>query len=422
MSQVRPNKFNQKHIYILKTTFNRNPSRIVLSVFLLAAALCPASLLALGIRIADQDAAATARGDAFVATADNPSAVYYNPAGLTQLKGNNLLLGTYGITYGTHFNGDHLNAGTSINSRQEITALPQLYYTYTAPKQTIAFGLGIYSPYGLSMDWPGNVPFGSLGYKGEIDYLTVNPVVAIKPTKTLSIAVGPTFNFGTANIGANKIGGGTLHFRGNDNGVIGLNAGILWHPLKKHSFGISYHSATRMNFSGQEQFPLTGLNGPSTAAFNFPQNIVFGYSYRPTPKWNLEVNADWTDWSRLNAVNISTHTATVFQFPLYWEPSWFYEFGVTRYLNHGWSVSGGYIYSENSVPNNYFKPIVPDSDRHIFSLGVGKAYKSVSWNAAYQLAYGPSRSVFNTSVAEASANGSYSFLSHAVTFDLGFHF
>ena len=36
-----------------------------------------------GLRLSDQDAFATARGEAFVATADNPSAIYYNPAGIT---------------------------------------------------------------------------------------------------------------------------------------------------------------------------------------------------------------------------------------------------------------------------------------------------------------------------------------------------
>jgi long-chain fatty acid transport protein len=41
----------------------------------------------LGFRIADQNAEATARGNAFTATADNPSAVFYNPAGITELSG-----------------------------------------------------------------------------------------------------------------------------------------------------------------------------------------------------------------------------------------------------------------------------------------------------------------------------------------------
>ena len=51
----------------------------------LLAALTPATTHALGTRIADQDPTATSRGNAFAATADNPSAIYYNPAGITQL-------------------------------------------------------------------------------------------------------------------------------------------------------------------------------------------------------------------------------------------------------------------------------------------------------------------------------------------------
>ncbi len=52
----------------------------------------------LGFRIADQGAEATARGNAFTATADNPSAVFYNPAGITELSGTRALLGVYGIS------------------------------------------------------------------------------------------------------------------------------------------------------------------------------------------------------------------------------------------------------------------------------------------------------------------------------------
>src|ERR1700691_3429787 len=68
-----------------------------LTPVLLAAAFTAHSF-ALGIRIADQSAEATARGDAFAATADDPSAIYYNPAGITQLDGTRVLLGAYAIS------------------------------------------------------------------------------------------------------------------------------------------------------------------------------------------------------------------------------------------------------------------------------------------------------------------------------------
>src|SRR5207302_10244043 len=79
-------------------------------LFPLLLSLAPATGWALGIRIPDQNPEATARGDAFAATADNPSAIYYNPAGITQLDGTRALLGAYAITSEAKVNldsGDH---------------------------------------------------------------------------------------------------------------------------------------------------------------------------------------------------------------------------------------------------------------------------------------------------------------------------
>src|SRR6266704_3467337 len=56
-----------------------------------------AGLFADGFRLPDQDAFATARGEAFAATAGNASAIYYNPAGISHLKGWNFRGGIYGI-------------------------------------------------------------------------------------------------------------------------------------------------------------------------------------------------------------------------------------------------------------------------------------------------------------------------------------
>src|SRR5579884_2184615 len=57
----------------------------LLPILLLFLALLPARVHALGIRLWSEDAEAAARGSAFVATADDPGAIYYNPAGITQL-------------------------------------------------------------------------------------------------------------------------------------------------------------------------------------------------------------------------------------------------------------------------------------------------------------------------------------------------
>ena len=86
----------------------------------LAAALLslrPTAALALGFRIPNQDAAATARGNAFTATADNPSAIYYNPAGITQLPGQNMQFGLHVISVNSSYDGP---GGIHAESESEI--------------------------------------------------------------------------------------------------------------------------------------------------------------------------------------------------------------------------------------------------------------------------------------------------------------
>jgi long-chain fatty acid transport protein len=153
--------------------------------------------------------------------------------------------------------------------------------------------------------------------------------------------------------------------------------------------------------------------------YHLPQTLAGGYSYRPTPNWNLEVDADWTDWTGLRTASIQPPIPGG-AFPFNWKPSTMYEFGATRYFGAGWRVSAGYMYSENSVPTSYFSALVPDSDRHLFSLGVGKSYSHLSWDAAYQLGYGPSRSVSGDT--NPLYNGNYEFFSNALSLNIGWHF
>src|SRR6187402_2768505 len=58
---------------------------------------------AVGFRLPNQDPEAIARGNAFAATADNASAIYYNPAGITQLEGVNLRAGIYLVSGGVEY-------------------------------------------------------------------------------------------------------------------------------------------------------------------------------------------------------------------------------------------------------------------------------------------------------------------------------
>ena len=77
--------------------------RIAGLVVAVALLIFPSIGQATGFRILDQSASATGQASAFTAQADDASAVYYNPAGMTQLRRVQVSLGTLLIGGSTSF-------------------------------------------------------------------------------------------------------------------------------------------------------------------------------------------------------------------------------------------------------------------------------------------------------------------------------
>jgi len=396
-------------------------------ILLLGVAVGPCPVFGLGLALPDQDAFATARGNAFVATANDPAAIFYNPAGISQLEGANVSLGGYGIMLSDRFNGP----GGSVNSKTIWSGVPQVFSTYSLSNYHLSFGLGLYSPYGLRMEWPNTAPFLAAGETGQIDYFTAAGTIAWQVLPTLSIGAGPTLNYSESDLkelvplapGYSFVN----HFRGRATAA-GYTAGLLFQAAEHHFIGLTYRSATEMNYNGHatslDAGPPFKANTAASADFHFPETLAFGYSYRPSEKWNFEGDLNWTDWSGLKNVPLvsSPPLPAADTLAFNWKPSWMLDFGVTRYFGSDWRISGGYMFSENSVPDGNFNPLVPDSDRHIFSIGLGKRCGKFSWDAAYQLGWGPSRSVGSDATAGGLPDGKYQFLSHALTINCGYHF
>ena len=390
------------------------------SVILTVLGLFPATGSALGIRLFDHDAFATARGDAFVATADNASAIYYNPAGISQLKGHNTRAALSLVNVDSDFKG---RSGRDTSVKEDWILLPGFFYTYSPSNCPISLGLGYYMPFGLALEWPETAPFRTTTIYGELQYHTVNPIIAWQVTETLSIGAGPTLNYASTELRRGiAITPDEFKFTGDDYDF-GASAGILWQLFKRHSFGLSYRSQTTMNLDGESRVQPAAYLIPkqdASAKLPFPQVIIVGYSFRPTPHWNLEVDFDWTDWDRVNTPVLKQATGDV-PLPLRWDSSYAIEFGVTRYFDNGMHLSGGYVYIESSVPNKSFTPLVPDQDLHVFSAGLGGKYKRLAWDATYQFTYGPGHDVAG-SVYGPDVAGNYDFIAHAFRLSLGYSF
>ena len=133
-----------------------------------------------------------------MATADNPSAIYYNPAGITQLEGNNLRGGLYGIYLDPSLQSSAAARQTTAHTyynQDNLAAIPQIFYTYTPTNLPLSFGLGVYAPFGGNTSWPQDTGFRSVALNGSLNYITINPVVAVKLLPSLSIGAGVMVNY-----------------------------------------------------------------------------------------------------------------------------------------------------------------------------------------------------------------------------------
>ena len=382
----------------------------------------------LGVRIPNQDAEANARGNAFVATANNPSAVYYNPAGISQLRGHSLhggVLNYVGVDYNYRS-----PLGRERDTEFEVLPVPQLYYAYNPENTPLAFGLGLFAPFGLGIEWPEDTGFRTLAIESRLTYVTLNPVVAYEIHPTLSVAFGPNLSYSKVKLrqGIGVVPGDEFRYEGEDF-AFGFNAGILWHAYEQWTFGANYRSGSKMRYRGESELRPFSAELGSAAEVEYPQIVSGGVSFRPTDKWNIEVAVDWTDWNSVdelvieNANTLAGGTDVVL--PLNWRSSWFYHFGLTRYFEKGYFASLGYYFSENSTSEENFTPYVPDTDVHVASLGAG--YKGERWYWAFsaQLFVGVWRTVDehqSTSLVGETANGKYSLLSPGITFSLGHRF
>ena len=421
----------------------RDASRLLALIFWGVSAL---NISANGFRLASQDGFATARGEAFVATADNASAIYYNPAGITQVTGTSLRSGLYSIYLDPTFQplDTAPNAGATYNIGKHYNFIPQLFLAHSFANSPVSVGFGIYAPYGGNMDWPNETGFSAVATEGSLKYFRFNPVVAFKLAPNLSIGGGVMADYGKIDLESDLSSFPSpfpnfYRFNG-DGWTVGYNLGALWQPIDQISIGATFRSSTTITMDGHTKFewltagvPYTTL--PAHADFTFPITAVVGLSYRPTPKWNLEFDADYTDWGSFETITIyqqGTPPPGGAQNPpltLNWQPSWMYEFGVTRYFEDGWHVSAGYVYNETSVPNAYYTPLAADLDRHFFSIGAGHKGKRFDFDVTYQFGYGPTHTVSGSTpssiaglIAGQTADGKYSFISHAVLVTVGMHF
>jgi long-chain fatty acid transport protein len=376
----------------------------VLASALAAMLMFSSSGLAAGFRLPEQDSAALGMASAFVGQADNPSAVWYNPAGITQLDGTRVSVGVIGISPElTHENTN----GTKDAARRDVHLPFQLYATHKLDDK-IGIGFGINNPFGLATDWSNTSSTRYVATYSSIVTTEFNPNIAYKFNDNLSAAFGIAYLHLRATLEKttpNPLAPLTdTNFRlSGDADGWGVNAALQYRLSDAAHFGLSYRSRIKENVEGTAEINGTPLAGTGKTSITLPDLIQLGVSYRASDTLTFNTDVEYTMWSTYDKLEIESNIPAFNKTEeKQWENVWCLRIGGQYQLSDQWKLRAGYLYDQNPVKEEHFETRIPDSDRQGFSIGAGYTIGNVTFDAAYMYLLFNNRTISDSMMDDAS--------------------
>ncbi len=341
--------------------------------------LCSGRARAAGFSLDIQSARATGMAASMTAMVDDSSAIFFNPAGISQGKLLDAQANMELVLPSSTFTDPK---GVSTTTPFRVVPPLQAYVAGGITKNFSA-GIGLFEPYGLTIGWPSGWEGRSLITYASLATYYVNPTLAYK-LGPLRIGAGvqivpatidlqqdialPGGTYGTSELGAMAWG-------------IGGNVGIQLEAVPKVlSFGVHYRSAVELNFDGNAHF--TGIpatlapaihDQAATSRIVLPDSLAFGVAVRPVPRVVIDLDAVYYGWQFLRSIDINfpddaSGTLARSQ-PKRWSSTVNVHLGTEISIDEAWRVRAGAMVDPTPSPADTLTPDLPDSTRLAFSVG-----------------------------------------------------
>jgi long-chain fatty acid transport protein len=370
-------------------------------VFVLMVALST-GLFSNGLNVNGSGTKAISMGGAFVGLADDYSAIYWNPAGLTQIKNTTLALFVTDIIPKQSYTFSLLGIDAKGETNHNISG--GLGFIKPLSDKVVA-GVYAYVPSGISSEWDGNdLALLSDGipmiWKSKLGIITVSPAIAVKLSDTFSFGLTVNLNYGMLELERPALGQYQEDLTGTG---IGATLGMLFKPNEKFSIGLTYKTPFKAKLSGDAGMsgaPLLTLPATDDAEreVTLPQWIAAGLCFKPNDQLTFTVDVQHTNWKKIDTIPMSFtdpgwqlffEPGTELHF--YWKNGTQVRFGVEYKLSDSLALRGGYYYDPGVGPKRTQTILVPQATYNFITLGFG--YKSEKIILDFCFEYGMGKDV-----------------------------
>ena len=357
-------------------------------------------------RIQGQGTAASAMSNAYAAQADDPSAVHYNPAGMTQLQGVQVMAGA--LISGGSTNFTSLTGVNARGDRNGSAAWPPPGHTFITANLKdlgvtalgdLTVGIGLTVPFGSLTRWPNDGPFRTATTFNTLPLLDIKPALAYKATENLSLGLGADIYTFSGLVGEGQVekqsvwpgglgipAGSKVELSGKDTAA-GFNASLLYTALRNAdgkptaNIGIVYRSQATLHLSG-----AVLANGAKVsdakATLVLPQVMTGAIALWPVRtqerEWKWEMDVDYVGWKSVRNLDVTLANGTTIPQPQNWKSTYAVMLGTEyKWLAleslPNWEVAlrAGYTNQQQQMPDLTYDPGIPSSDLHVVGGGVG---------------------------------------------------
>ena len=401
---------------------------------------------------------ASGQGNAYAGAAahtNNASTVYFNPAGMMNLEGEQLSVVAHVIDPSSDFNNDGSSMSPALgpfggpltgddDDGGDTAIIPNFYWVKPLDDKT-SFGIGVNTPFGLKTeyddDWVGRYH----GILSDLKTLNFNPSLGYRVNDRFSIGGGlnlmladvdltSAIDFGTICLGSPAAalcaasgatpqeadGKADLDGDNFDDLGYGFNVGFSYMFSKQTTIGVAYRSEVDINIEGDADFKIPdnavvqGVIGASPlfvdtdlkADVTLPANFSVSLAHQ-VGQFTWLGDATWTGWSSFDELRIEydnpaqPDSVTTED----WNDTIRYSVGLDYQYSDSLVLRTGVAYDESPIPSAKRRtPRLPGEDRTWVSLGLTYlASSAISVDVGYSHLFIDDAKIDNTLESEVDA-------------------
>jgi len=343
------------------------------------------------------------------ASAENASTVFFNPAGLTRLDGNQWVASLHVISPTTRFTDrNSTTAGAPLTGSDggnagNLALIPNFFFSHALDDRT-RFGFGVNTPFGLGTDYQEGWKGRYQALKSDLQTLNLNPSLAYQVNDAWSVGGGLNLQYAKAELSSAVDFGiicagsplaaacaasgilpqkadGTTKMSG-DSWAWGYNLGVIYAPSADTRYGMAYRSHIDHKVKGDIKFtkPATlpaalanSLRFSDTAAkadLNLPDSLSISAFHQVNNRWAVMADLTLTGWGRFNEIRIRPDNGAPDNVtPENWHDTYRVALGALYRQSEAWSFRFGAAFDQSPVSGQYRTARMPDADRTWLAFG-----------------------------------------------------